>query len=88
VADAKTRGRVLIGGEPGEGLFFPPTIIADLEDGVALVDEEQFGPALPIIRYRDIDDAIARANDSPWGLGGSIWSKDIQGCGSRPDRPG
>lgn len=78
VADAKTRGRVLIGGEPGEGLFFPPTIIADLEDGVALVDEEQFGPALPIIRYRDIDDAIARANDSPWGLGGSIWSKDIQ----------
>ncbi len=78
VADAKTRGRVLIGGEPGEGLFFPPTIIADLEDGVALVDEEQFGPALPIIRYRDIDEAIARANDSPWGLGGSIWSKDIQ----------
>ena len=78
VADAKARGRVLIGGEPGEGLFFPPTIIADLEDGVALVDEEQFGPALPIIRYRDIDEAIARANDSPWGLGGSIWSKDIQ----------
>jgi acyl-CoA reductase-like NAD-dependent aldehyde dehydrogenase len=78
VADAKSRGRVLIGGEPGEGLFFPPTIIADLEDGVALVDEEQFGPALPVIKYRDIDDAIARANDSPWGLGGSIWSKDIQ----------
>ncbi len=78
VADAKTRGRVLIGGEPGEGLFFPPTIIADLEDGVPLVDEEQFGPALPVIKYRDIDDAIQRANDSPWGLGGSIWSKDIQ----------
>jgi acyl-CoA reductase-like NAD-dependent aldehyde dehydrogenase len=78
VADAKSRGRVLIGGEPGEGLFFPPTIIADLEDGMPLVDEEQFGPALPIIKYRDIDDAIQRANDSPWGLGGSIWSKDIQ----------
>ncbi len=78
VADAKTRGRVLLGGEPGEGLFFPPTIIADLDDGVALVDEEQFGPALPIIRYRDIEDAVARANASPWGLGGSVWSKDIQ----------
>ncbi|MCK9550993.1 aldehyde dehydrogenase family protein [Aquamicrobium sp.] len=78
VADAKTRGRVLIGGEPGEGLFFPPTIIVDIEDGAPLVDEEQFGPVLPIIKYRDIDDAIARANDSPWGLGGSIWSKDIQ----------
>ena len=77
VADARTRGRVLIGGEPGEGLFFPPTIIADLDDGMPLVDEEQFGPALPIIRYRDVDDAIARANNSPWGLGGSIWAKDI-----------
>ncbi|MEM6323527.1 MAG: aldehyde dehydrogenase family protein [Pseudomonadota bacterium] len=77
VDDAKTRGRVLLGGEPGDGLFFPPTIIADLNNGDPLVDEEQFGPALPIIKYSDLDDVIERANDSENGLGGSVWSKDI-----------
>ncbi len=77
VADAATRGRVLLGGAPGEGLFFPPTIIAGLENGAPLVDEEQFGPALPIIRYSDVEAAIAAANDSPNGLGGSVWSSDI-----------
>lgn len=71
-------GRVLLGGdEPGDGLFFPLTLIADLDNGNPLVDEEQFGPALPIIRYSQLDDAIARANDNPNGLGGSIWSKDV-----------
>lgn len=73
---AAARGRVLLGGAPGEGLFFPPTIIAGLGNGDPLVDEEQFGPALPVIRYHDIDEAIAAANDSPNGLGGSIWTSD------------
>ncbi|SBS33177.1 Phenylacetaldehyde dehydrogenase [Marinomonas spartinae] len=77
VSEAKERGKVLLGGEPGEGLFFPPTIIADLQNGDSLVDEEQFGPALPIIKYSNIDDAIRSANDSPNGLGGSVWSSDI-----------
>jgi acyl-CoA reductase-like NAD-dependent aldehyde dehydrogenase len=77
VADAKTKGRVLLGGEPGEGLFFPPTIIADLQNGDPLVDEEQFGPALPIIKYSNLEDAIRAANDSENGLGGSVWSSDI-----------
>lgn len=73
----KENGRVLLGGDPGEGLFFPPTIIADLGNDDPLVAEEQFGPALPIIKYSDIDDAIARANESENGLGGSVWSNDI-----------
>ncbi|MEK7345882.1 MAG: aldehyde dehydrogenase family protein [Pseudomonadota bacterium] len=73
----KQRGRVLLGGEPGKGLFFPPTLIADLGADDPLVFEEQFGPALPIIKYSDLEDAIAQANDSPNGLGGSVWSKDI-----------
>jgi acyl-CoA reductase-like NAD-dependent aldehyde dehydrogenase len=77
VESAKGRGRVLLGGEPGEGLFYPPTIVADLTNDDPLVAEEQFGPALPIIRYSDLDEAIAAANHSPNGLGGSVWSKDI-----------
>ncbi|MEK1897702.1 MAG: aldehyde dehydrogenase family protein [Rhizobium sp.] len=77
VNDAKERGKVLLGGEQGEGLFFPPTIVADLKNGDPLVDEEQFGPALPIIRYSSVDEAIALANDSANGLGGSVWSPDI-----------
>ncbi len=78
VADAVSRGKTLLGGAPGEGLFFPPTIVAELANGDALVDEEQFGPALPVIRYTDLDAAIAAANDSPNGLGGSVWSADIE----------
>jgi acyl-CoA reductase-like NAD-dependent aldehyde dehydrogenase len=77
VDDAKNRGRVLLGGEPGEGLFFPPTLIADLQNDAPLVAEEQFGPALPIIKYSDLEDAIRMANDSENGLGGSVWSSDI-----------
>jgi acyl-CoA reductase-like NAD-dependent aldehyde dehydrogenase len=77
VADAADRGKVLLGGAPGRGLFFPPTIIAGLSNGDPLVDEEQFGPALPVIRYTDIDKVITAANASENGLGGSVWSADI-----------
>lgn len=77
VDDAKAKGRrVLLGGEPGEGLFFPPTLIADMQDDDALVVEEQFGPALPIIKYSDVADALRMANASDNGLGGSVWSSD------------
>jgi acyl-CoA reductase-like NAD-dependent aldehyde dehydrogenase len=77
VADGARNGRVLLGGKPGEGLFFPVTLIADLPPDAPLVVEEQFGPALPILRYGDLEDAIAMANASDNGLGGSVWSKDI-----------
>lgn len=77
VEDAKANGgRIVTGGSPatelGE-LFYPITLVADVADGVALVDEEQFGPALPIIRYSDVDDAVASANRLDVGLGGSVW---------------
>ena len=78
VADAATKGRVLTGGAPGEGLFFPLTLIADLDNGDALVDEEQFGPALPIIRYSTVEEAIAKANAAQTGLGGSVWSNNME----------
>ncbi|TRZ55831.1 MAG: aldehyde dehydrogenase family protein [Rhodocyclaceae bacterium] len=78
-ADARAHGaRFLSGGQAraGKGYFFEPTVVADISDGVRLVDEEPFGPILPVIKYTDIDEVIARANNSPNGLGGSIWSKD------------
>ena len=78
VEAGKKDGRVLLGGEAGEGLFFPATIIADLNNDNPLVAEEQFGPALPIIKYSDLDAVIALANYSENGLGGSVWSKDIE----------
>ena len=76
VADGALQGKVLLGGEPGEGLFFPITIISDLPADAPLIVEEQFGPALPVIRYTDLEEAITAANNSDNGLGGSVWSKD------------
>ncbi|MFC7876310.1 aldehyde dehydrogenase family protein [Isoptericola sp. NPDC057391] len=80
VDDARGRGaRVVVGGEPAPELgplFYRATIVADVADGVPLVDEEQFGPALPVIRYTDVDDAVASANRLDVGLGASVWSAD------------
>ncbi len=78
-ADARAHGaRFLCGGQrrPGAGYFYEPTIVADVTDGLRLVDEEPFGPILPVIKYRDLDEVIARANANPAGLGGSVWSSD------------
>jgi acyl-CoA reductase-like NAD-dependent aldehyde dehydrogenase len=60
------------------GYFFAPTILTEARDGSAIVDEEQFGPALPVIPYRDLDDAIERANATTYGLGGSVWATDTE----------
>ncbi len=81
VERAKREGaRVLCGGEPldGPGSFYPVTILADAKDGMAIVDEEQFGPAIPVIRFTDLDDVVAKANASENGLGGSVWSSDTE----------
>jgi acyl-CoA reductase-like NAD-dependent aldehyde dehydrogenase len=79
VADAVAQGlRPVVGGASidGPGYFFEPTILAEARDGVRIVDEEQFGPALPILRFNDLDDAIDRANNTTYGLCGSVWSAD------------
>ena len=54
-----------------------PTLVTDVGAGVRLVDEEQFGTALPIIAYRDLDDALGQANRTHYGLGGSVWTADV-----------
>lgn len=81
VADARDQGaRVLCGGARLDrpGFFYPPTLIADVTDGQRLVDEEQFGPVLPLIAYSDVEDVLRRANAGDMGLGGSVWGPDVQ----------
>ena len=72
--------RILLGGnpDPGQpGYFYPTTLVADIDNDNPLVAEEQFGPALPIIRYSTIDQAIEYANALDVGLGASVWSPDL-----------
>ena len=79
VSDALRNGATAVaGGGPLDrpGYFFAPTVLTGVSDGTRIVDEEQFGPALPVIPYRDVDDALARANATTFGLGGSVWSAD------------
>ena len=76
--DARKHGNIIAGGDVPDraGYFIRPTIVRDITDGTKIVDEEQFGPILPIIKYTDSDDAVRRANASPYGLGASVWSSD------------
>jgi acyl-CoA reductase-like NAD-dependent aldehyde dehydrogenase len=78
VDEARTSGaKILTGGHPtGGGYFYPVTLVADIAEGTRLVDEEQFGPVLPILRYSDLDDAIRRANGTEYGLDASVWGRN------------
>ena len=81
VEDAKRNSAdVIRGGSPmgGPGYFYPITVIGNVDNGHRIVDEEQFGPVIPVIKYKSVDDAIAKANDSQVGLGGSVWSDDLE----------
>lgn len=79
VADAISGGATAVtGGHAMDrpGYFFEPTILTGLTDGTRIVDEEQFGPALPVMTYTSLDDALTRANATHFGLSGSVWSAD------------
>jgi len=79
VEDALQTGiRVAVGGSvaDGPGYFYEPTVLAGLNGTERIVVEEQFGPALPVIEYSEIEEAIAQANDSHYGLGASVWTSD------------
>jgi acyl-CoA reductase-like NAD-dependent aldehyde dehydrogenase len=79
VADALSCGATAVAGGHAmdrPGYFFEPTILAGLSDGVRIVDEEQFGPALPVMSYSSLDDALRRANATNYGLSGSVWGTD------------
>ena len=80
--DCRDRGyRFLAGGLPqpgGRGYFVAPTLVDNPPEDARIVREEQFGPVLPLLKYRDIDDAVARANASEYGLGASVWGHDAE----------
>ncbi|MGN6127470.1 MAG: aldehyde dehydrogenase family protein [Humibacter sp.] len=75
---ARAGARIVTGGKRLErpGWFYEPTIVADLPEGTGLETQEQFGPALPVIRYQTLDEAIDRANAGDYGLGASVWGTD------------
>jgi acyl-CoA reductase-like NAD-dependent aldehyde dehydrogenase len=82
VEEARAAGaRVLVGGNPSgdqRGNFYPVTLVAEARGGMRIVDEEQFGPVLPLVRYGDVEEALRQANASTYGLGGSVWSRNEQ----------
>ena len=83
--DAKREGGEFLAGgvRLGErGYFFAPSVVNGLREGCRLVDEEQFGPILPILRFSDEEEALSRANATRFGLSGSVWSADAERAAS------
>ena len=80
IQDAKDKGyKFLVGGDASEapGYFVPVTILDNPPEDARIVQEEQFGPVLPLMSFDNVDEVIGRANDTIYGLGASVWSADI-----------
>jgi len=81
VADAVQKGaRVITGGQevPGAGRFYEPTVLVEVDHTMKIMTEETFGPTLPIMKVRDSEEAVRLANDTPYGLASSIFTKDTK----------
>jgi acyl-CoA reductase-like NAD-dependent aldehyde dehydrogenase len=89
VEDAKAHGaRITAGGYEidGPGYFYRPAVVDRVTDSTRLVAEEQFGPALPVVEYTSLDEVIRNLNKSMYGLGGSVWSPDVERAQAVADR--
>ena len=93
VEDAKARGAKAVAGgarpegdEFKNGHFYLPTLLTDVPDDARIATEECFGPALPVFTFKDIDEAIERANASEFGLGSSIWTSNMKYANKAIDR--
>jgi acyl-CoA reductase-like NAD-dependent aldehyde dehydrogenase len=84
LADATSNGRIVAQGQvpDGAGYFVPATLIADVSNGSRIVDEEQFGPILPVVRFETEDEAVRLANEGPYGLAASVFTADPD-CATR-----
>jgi acyl-CoA reductase-like NAD-dependent aldehyde dehydrogenase len=81
VKDAVSKGaRVVVGGHRGEGPgdFYEPTMLVDVDHSMECMTEETFGPTLPVMKVADTEEAVRLANDSPYGLQASVWTKDAE----------
>ena len=89
IDDAHAEGLTLLQGADvpeGDGYFIPITLVDNPPEDAAVVTEEAFGPILPLLRFSDIDDVVARANNCDYGLAGAVWSKDIDAAVAVADR--
>ncbi|AEF21077.1 NAD-dependent succinate-semialdehyde dehydrogenase [Pseudomonas fulva] len=78
VEDAVSRGaRVVVGGNALGGLYFAPTILCDVAPGMRILEEETFGPVAPILEFDSVDEVVAAANDTPFGLAAYLWTRDL-----------
>jgi acyl-CoA reductase-like NAD-dependent aldehyde dehydrogenase len=80
IASARAEGGTVIGGDTLDrpGYFLRPAVVKNVKEGSRIVDEEQFGPVMPLIRFSDDDEVVRRANATTFGLGGSVWSSNFE----------
>lgn len=78
LADALAKGARIVTGGQQDGMFFSPTVLVDVDHSMLIMQDETFGPLMPIMKVKDEAEAIRMANDNSFGLAGSIWSRDVK----------
>lgn len=78
--DAISQGGIILNlpvPHPEKGYFIAPTLVANLQNGITLLEDEQFGPVLPIVKFSEVEQVVEKINQSEFGLGASIWTQDL-----------